>query len=189
MAETTSTGVQFQWYVLRTISGKELKVKEMIEAACNNVPELKQNIDQVLVPTETVYTMRGGKKVPKDRVMFSGYAYVRARLVSHVESFLQNTSNVIDFLRSRESNKRAVVVPQSQIEHMLGAAREREEQIAEAMNGYMVGESVKVNFGPFNGFVGEIREVNPERDELTVMVMVFGRETPLRLDSSQVERV
>ncbi len=188
MAETKS-GVTFKWYVLRTISGKELKVKEMIEAACNNVPELKQNIEQVLVPTEVVYTMRGGKKVPKERVMFSGYAYVKARLVSHVESFLQNTSNVIDFLRSREVDKRAVVVPESQIQHMLGAAQEREAAIAEQMNGYMVGESVKVNFGPFNGFVGEIREVNPERDELTVMVMVFGRETPLRLDSSQVERV
>jgi transcriptional antiterminator NusG len=177
-----------QWYVLRTISGKELKVKEMLEAACNNNPDLARCISQVLVPVEKVYTTRGGTKVVKDRVLFSGYVYVHAALENGVESFLQNTSNVIDFLRSREGRKSPVTVPESQIQHMLGEATRREEENADLYNDFMVGESVKVNYGPFSGFVGEIQEVNREKHELTVMVKVFGRATPLTLDNSQVDR-
>ena len=71
---------------------------------------------------------------------------------------------------------------------MLGQAEAREAEAADAVNDYVVGESVKVNFGPFSGFIGEIKEINHEKRELTVMVKVFGRETPLKLDHSQVER-
>jgi transcriptional antiterminator NusG len=71
---------------------------------------------------------------------------------------------------------------------MLGQAEAREMEAADAVNDFVVGESVKVNVGPFSGFIGEIKEINHEKRELTVMVKVFGRETPLKLDNSQVER-
>ena len=183
MAEATK-----QWYVLRTISGKELKVKEMLEAACKNVAEYGNHISQVLVPTEKVLATRNGKKVVKEKILFSGYVYVQALLTGEIESFLQNTTNVIDFLRSREAGKKPVIVPESQIAVMLGNAEEKEVETVDVLNDFMVGESVKVNYGPFSGFIGEIREVNREKRELTVMVKVFGRETPLKLDNSQVER-
>ena len=176
------------WYILRTISGKEIKVKEMLEAACKNNPELDRNIFQVLVPTEKVYTTRGGKKVLKERILFSGYVFVQCCLQGDVENFLQNTSNVINFVRSREGDRRPEPVPEQQILTMLGQAEAREMEAADAVNDYVIGESVKVNFGPFSGFIGEIKEINQEKRELTVMVKVFGRETPLKLDNSQVER-
>ncbi len=177
-----------QWYVLRTISGKELKVKEMLEATCKNVAEYGNHISQVLVPTEKVLATRNGKKVIKERILFSGYVYVQASLTGEIENFLQNTTNVIDFLRTRETGKKPVIVPESQIAEMLGQAEEKEVETMDVLNDFMVGESVKVNYGPFSGFIGEIREVNREKRELTVMVKVFGRETPLKLDNSQVER-
>ena len=65
------------WYILRTISGKEMKVKEMLEAARKNNPELERSIFQVLVPTEKVYTTRNGKKVLKEKILFSGYVFVQ----------------------------------------------------------------------------------------------------------------
>lgn len=176
------------WYILRTISGKEMKVKEMLEAARKNNPELERSIFQVLVPTEKVYTTRNGKKVLKEKILFSGYVFVQCCLQGEVENFLQNTSNVINFVRSREGGKKPEPVPESQIAIMLGNAEAREEQADDALNDFIVGESVKVNYGPFSGFIGEIKEVNREKRELTVMVMVFGRETPLKLDNSQVER-
>ena len=176
------------WYILRTISGKEMKVKEMIEAACKNNPGLQKHIGQVLVPTEKVYSTRGGKKVIKDKTLFSGYVFVQAVLTGDVENFLQDTSNVINFVRSREGGKKPEPVPESQIEVMLGNAEARADENIDEANDYLVGESVKVTFGPFNGFIGEIKEVNREKHELTVMVKVFGRETPLKLDNSQVER-
>lgn len=166
-----------------------MKVKETLDAACKNNAILKSCISKVLVPTETVLTTRGGKKVPKERVLLSGYVFVEAELRGDIESFLQNTSNVIDFVRSRDGQKRPEPASEAEMERMLRKAEDESEQLAEAgENDYLVGESVKVNFGPFSGFVGEIHEVNRERHELTVIVKVFGRETPLKLDNSQVER-
>lgn len=195
-----------QWYILRAISGKETKAKELIEAACKNNPEtLGKNIYQVLVPTEQVYTTRNGKKVQKERNLFSGYVFVLLALHKvlvrkdgkdetyayvingETETFLVNTSNIIDFVRSREGGKKPEPVPEAQIARMLGAAEEVTAADSEEAS-YIVGEKVKVNYGPFTGFDGEISEVNAEKHELTVTVKVFGRETPLKLDNSQVER-
>ena len=178
-----SQGKQHQWYILRTISGKEMKVKEMIEGYRKNDPVYAENISQILVPTEKVYTTRAGKKVLKEKVMFSGYVFV-----AEIEVTLQDTTNVVNFVRSREGERRPEPVPEHQIQTMLGQAEVREMEAADSVSDYVVGESVKVNFGPFSGFIGEIKEINREKRELTVMVKVFGRETPLKLDNSQVER-
>lgn len=176
------------WYVLRAISGKELKVKEMIDAACKNNSDYANCISQVLVPTEKVYATRAGKKVLKERILLPGYVFVEAELKGDVESFLQNTSNIIDFVRSRDGLKRPQPANAEEMARMLGAAEAEADITEDTASDYVVGESVKVNYGPFSGFMGEIQEVNREKHELTVMVKVFGRETPLKLDNSQVER-
>ena len=181
-------GKQLQWYILKTISGKEMKVKELIEAYRKNNPVFAENIAQILVPTEMVYTTRAGKKVLKERVLFKSYVFVQLILTPDIEVTLQDTSNVVNFVRSREGERRPEPVPENQIREMLKHAGEREAALTDAANDFVVGESVKVNFGPFSGFIGEIKEINPEKHELTVMVTVFGRETPLKLDNSQVER-
>lgn len=178
-----------KWYVLRAISGKEAKVKEMLEAACNNNEDLKSHLHQVLIPTEKVYTTRAGKKVLKERNLFSGYVFVQLTLTGDVEEFLRNTTNVIDFVRTRDADQKPEPIRESEIARMLGAAA-AEDQTGEdgVANDYIVGETVKVNYGPFSGFTGEIEAVNREKRKLTVMVKVFGRKTPLELDNSQVER-
>jgi transcriptional antiterminator NusG len=165
-----------------------MKVKEMIEGYRKNNPAFEENISQILVPTEKVYTTRAGKKVLKEKVMFSGYVFVKLHLTPDIEVTLQDTTNVVNFVRSREGDRRPEPVPEHQILTMLGQAEAREMEAVDSMNDFVVGESVKVNFGPFSGFIGEIKEVNREKRELTVMVKVFGRETPLKLDNSQVER-
>ena len=177
-----------QWYILRTISGKEMKVMEMIEGYRKNNPVFAVNISQILVPTEKAYTTRAGKKVLKEKVMFSGYVFVKLNLTAEIEVTLQDTTNVVNFVRAREGNRRPEPVPEQQILTMLGQAEAREMEATDSVNDYVVGESVKVNYGPFSGFIGEIKEINREKRELTVMVKVFGRETPLKLDNSQVER-
>ena len=174
-----------KWYVLRTISGKEAKVKELLDATCKNT-DLGNYLFQVLVPTEKVYTTRGGKKVLKDRVLFPGYVYVQANLHGEVEELLRNTTNVVDFVRTRDANRKPEAVREAEIARMLGAAETGCDE--GDPNDYIVGETVKVTYGPFNGFSGEIEEVNREKRKLKVMVKVFGRKTPLELDNSQVER-
>ena len=109
------------WYVLRAISGKEIKVKEMLDAACKNT-DLGKYLFQVLIPTEKVYTTRAGKKVLKEKNLLSGYVFVQANLQGEVEDYLRNTTNVIDFVRTRDAARRPEPVRESEIARMLGAA-------------------------------------------------------------------
>lgn len=150
--------------------------------------DLGKYVAQVLIPTEKVYTTRGGKKVLKDRNLFSGYVFVQAVLRGDVEDYLRNTTNVIDFVRSRDANRKPEPIRESDIARMLNAAEGESGGDDASPNDFIVGEIVKVNEGPFNGFTGEIEEVNRERRTLKVMVKVFGRPTPLELDNSQVTR-
>lgn len=176
------------WYVLRAISGKEAKVKEVLDAQIHNA-DLGNYVFQVLIPTEKVLTVRNGKKVVKERNLYSGYVFIEADLRGEVIHTLTTTTNVIDFLRGREKGSKPEVLREADVKRMLGTVDEINDEIVEdGINDYMVGESVKVITGAFNGFIGEIEEVNRERKKLKVMVKVFGRKTPLELDNSQVER-
>ena len=163
------------WYVLRAISGKENKVKEVLDAEIKNT-DLGNYVFQVLIPTEKVYTVRNGKKVVKEKNLYSGYVFVEAILVGEVVHHLRGKSNQPEPLRPSEVNR------------MLGAVDEMQEVGDEPAVVYHVGETVKVNYGPFNGFSGIIEEVNNEKKKLKVMVKIFGRKTPLELENSQVER-
>ena len=173
------------WYVLRAISGKEAKVKEVLDAAIRNT-DLGKNVFQVLIPTEKVLTVRNGKKVVKEKNIYSGYVFVEANLQGEVLHELRNTTNVIDFLGGKGKGSAPEPLRESEVKRMLGLADEM--QLVSEDSNYIVGESVKVNHGPFSGFIGVIEEVNAEKKKLKVMVKIFGRRTPLELEYSQVER-
>lgn len=174
------------WYVLRAISGKEAKVKELLDAAIKN-SDLGKYVFQVLIPTEKVFTTRNGKKVPKEKNLYSGYVFVEAILTGEVLHELRNTTNVIDFLGGSRGSAPEPLRP-NEVLRMLGAADEQSELDDNAQFDFKVGETVKVTFGPFNGFTGDIEEVNNEKRKLKVMVKIFGRKTPLELEYTQVER-
>lgn len=176
-----------EWYVLRAISGKETKVKEVLEAQMKNT-NLGQYVSQVLIPTEKVLTSRNGKKVVKERTLYSGYVFVKAELTGEVMYELRNTTNVIDFLRGRAKGAAPETLSESDVMRMLGAADEMRQTADETMIEFMVGEPVKVNYGPFSGFSGVIKEVNADRRKVKVEVKIFGRGTDLELEYSQVER-
>jgi len=179
---------EFRWYCLRAMSGKELKVKELLEKEITNDPSstLGQNVQQIIVPTEKVSAVVGGKKVIKEKVLFSGYVFVRCRLVGDVQAQLAETTNVVNFLMGRVS-KKPEPLPDEQIEAMLGHVDEG-EKVAETQITFMVGEQVKVNDGPFKDFDGVIEEVNDEKKKLKVMVKIFGRKTPLELSYTEVDK-
>lgn len=178
--------IQKGWFVLRAISGKEAKVKEILDSAIKNSP-LGQHVWQVLIPTEKVIATRNGKKVVKERTLYSGYVFVEAELIGEVEYELRNTTNVIDFLRGRTTAKPERLQEQEAM-RMLGKADDLQEATLEEGESFMEGEPVKVIFGPFNGFSGVVKEVNNDRKKLKVEVKIFGRPTDLELESTQVER-
>ena len=132
-------------------------------------------------------SVRNGKKVVKEKNLYSGYVFVECILTGEVLYELRNTTNVIDFLRGRGKNAAPEALRESEVLRMMGTADEMIDTTDDG-NDYMVGETVKVTAGPFSGFSGTIEEVNRERKKLKVMVKIFGRKTPLELENSQVER-
>jgi len=175
-----------KWYVLRAIGGKEKKVKEYIENEIAN-GDLKDFVDQVLIPTEKVYQIRNGKKISKERNFFPGYVLIEAVLVGEVAHTLRNFPNVIGFLGDTKGGD-PVPMRQSEVNRILGRVDELAENDEEINIPFVVGETVKVIDGPFNGFNGTIEEINEEKKKLQVMVKIFGRKTPLELSFMQVEK-
>ena len=175
-----------KWYVLRAIGGKEKKVKEYIDNEIA-VGDLKGFVDQVLIPTEKVYQIRNGKKISKERNFFPGYILIEAALVGEVAHSLRNVPNVIGFLGDTKGGD-PVPMRQSEVNRILGRVDELAETDEELNIPFVVGETVKVIDGPFNGFNGTIEGINEEKKKLQVMVKIFGRKTPLELSFMQVEK-
>ena len=176
--------IKKRWYVLRAISGKETQAKEYIEATMKN-SSLGEYVSQVLIPTEKVYQVRGGKKILTERNYLPGYILVEAALVGEVAYQLRNTPNVIGFLGGTDNPS---PLRQSEINRILGTVAELQEAGEEMSIPYIVGDEVKVIHGPFNGFSGKIEEINTEKKKLKVMVKIFGRKTSLELGFMQVEK-
>ncbi len=182
--------IQKQWYVVRSIGGKENKVKEYLEAEIRH-NNLEDYISQVLIPTEKVYTIRNGKKISKEKVSYPGYVLVEAALVGQIPIIIRNTPNVLGFLGdTKEDSRKMIATPlrPQEVARILGRVDEMSASEEENETPFFVGETVKVTEGPFSSFQGTIEEVDNERKKLTVSVKIFGRKTPMELSFTQVEK-
>jgi transcriptional antiterminator NusG len=175
--------IEKKFYVLRAVNGKENKVKEYLESEIKN-NNLQEYISQVIIPTEKIIQNRNGKKVHKERAFLPGYIIIEAVLVGEVMHFLKNVNFVIGFLGGNEP----VPLRPAEVSRILGKADELQEQPEEFEVDYTVGETVKINFGPFTGFHGEIEDIYPDKKKLKIMVKIFGRKSPLELGYLQVEK-
>lgn len=176
-----------KWYVVRAVSGQENKVKSYIESEINRFG-LSDFVSQVLVPTEKVIQIRDGKKFSKERVYFPGYIMIEASLVGEIPHIIKSISGVIGFLGEVKGGD-PVPLRQSEVNRMLGKVDELTVQADIQNIPFVIGESIKVIDGPFNGFNGTIEKINEEKRKLEVMVKIFGRKTPLELSFMQVEKM
>jgi transcriptional antiterminator NusG len=175
-----------KWYVLRAIGGKENKVKEYIE---NEIAKgrLQGFVTQVLIPREKIYQIRNGKKISKERNFYPGYVLIEAQLAGEISHILRNMPNVIGFLGDTKGGN-PVPLRQNEVNRILGNVDELADTGEELNVPFIIGETVKVIDGPFNGFNGTIEIINEEKKKLQVMVKIFGRKTPLELSFLQVEK-
>jgi len=178
--------IEKKWFVIRTVGGKEKKVKEYLENEIVN-SNLQDYISQVLIPSEKVYQIRNGKKISKERTFFPGYVLIEAALTGEIPHIIQNVPNVIGFLSAKKGSD-PLPLRQTEVNRILGRIDELADTEEELNAPYFVGESVRVTDGPFNSFTGVIEEVNNEKKKLKVMVKIFGRKTPLELSFMQVEK-
>lgn len=175
-----------KWYVVRSVSGKEKKVKEYLELEVSRL-KLEDYIAQVLIPTEKVFQIRNGKKISKEKVYLPGYVLVEAALVGEVEHVIKGIPNVIGFLGAEKGGD-PVPMRMSEINRLLGKVDELTSTEEEMKIPFVLGEPVKVIDGPFNNFSGVIEEINEEKKKLKVMVKIFGRKNLLELSYLQVEK-
>ncbi len=175
-----------KWYVIRAISGKEKKVKELIDMEISR-SNMGDHISQVLIPMERFFQIREGKKVSKERNFFPGYVLMEADLTGEIAHSIKNLPNVIGFLGTEKGGE-PVPLRQSEVNRILGTVDDLADADVTTLNPYHMGEAVKVIDGPFNGFTGVIEEINEDKKKLKVMVKIFGRKTPLELSFMQVEK-
>jgi transcriptional antiterminator NusG len=174
--------VDKKWYVVRTYSGHENKVKAYIE---NEIAQagLAEMVGSVVVPSEKVFEVKDGKKKSKTRTFFPGYILIEAILDKTTQHIILNTPSVISFVGPRNA---PAPLQASEVRRLIGRIEERKEvEVIEVP--FRVGDAVKVMEGPFNNFSGFVQEVNEEKMKVKVMVSIFGRKTPVELDFSQVE--
>ena len=179
-----------KWYVLRAMSGKEKQVKEYIDIELEKGGELSKYVSQVVIPTERVYVVRNGKKVIKERTFLPGYVLIEVALTREISGWLRNVPNVLGFLGVNESpgNYQPIPLRSQEVTRLLGTVDSLDENPEELLEPYLVGETVRVITGPFNGFTGVVEEVSNEKRRMKVNVKIFGRNTTLELGFMQVEK-
>lgn len=175
---------EHKWYVVRAISGQEKKVKTYIENELLKAG-LSDYVPEVLIPMEKVYQIKNGKKTSKERSFFPGYILIHADLKGEVPSIITSINGVVGFLGPKDM---PTPLRTSEVNRILGTVDEQTEKGETMVEPFIVGETVKVNDGPFSGFSGVIEEVHEEKKKLKVMVKIFGRKTPLELNYVQVEK-
>ena len=181
--------MQSNWFVIHTLSGQEQKVKESIEKRLKT-EEMADYIREVLLPIEKVVEVRGGKKTVSQRKLHPGYVYINMVLLDENRRvmpgpyyFIKETPGAIGFVGGERPDT-ASPEEIDQIKAQISASEEHEKPKVN----FEVGETVKINNGPFLNFSGVIEEIDPERGKLKVTVNIFGRNTPVELEYWQVEK-
>lgn len=165
-----------KWYVVHTYSGYENKVKANIEKIVEN-RNMQDVIFEVRVPTEERVEIKNGKKKVTQKKIFPGYVIVKMIMTDESWYVVRNTRGVTGFVGP---GSKPVPLTDEEVKS-LGV-----EKVAVKLDAN-VGDSVKVISGPFEGFVGEILEINNEKQKVKVLISMFGRETPVELQFSQIE--
>lgn len=172
----------FKWYALRTFSGHEQRVKLAMEAEIKRLG-LQDRITDILIPQETVFEVRGGKRRTRVRNFLPGYIMIRAILDNRLRDVITSTPSVISFVGTKTE---PVALQKDEVDRILGRVEER-KNIETIDTSFSIGDPVKVVDGPFSGFSGVVKEVNNEKQKLKVEVGILGRKTPVELDFSQIE--
>lgn len=174
-----------KWYVLRTFSGHEKKVRRYLEGELERL-DFGDQVSEIMIPTETVFEMRGGKKKTKEKTFFPGYILLHAEMSSELQHMASGLPSVIGFLTAGTGDDPTPLRPE-EVQRILGKQAEAEAGGEQPEIPFKVGDPVKVVDGPFDSFNGFVEEVFPEKMKVKVMVSIFGRKTPVELDYLQVE--
>lgn len=173
-----------QWYIVHTYSGFEKKVSESLRQRVLAYG-LQTDIGEVLIPTEDVVEMRGGKRVVSSKRFFPGYILIEMNMSDQAWHVVRNTPKVTGFVGA---GSKPTPLTQEEVDQILLQVTVAAEKPKPKYT-FEKGDQVRINEGPFNSFNGVVDDVNLDRNTLRVMVTIFGRSTPVELDFLQVEKL
>jgi len=175
------------WYVIHSYAGYENKVKSNLESRIASM-NMEDRIFEVVIPMEDVIEFKAGKKVLVPKKVFPGYLLVRCDLDDDSWRVVRNTPGVTGFVGL---GAKPTPLSRSEVENILQVKVEgiEPQKKSRPRLEYEVGESVRVREGPFADFTGQIAEINEDQLKLKVLVNIFGRETPVELEFSQVAKL
>jgi transcription termination/antitermination protein NusG len=175
------------WYVLHTYAGYENKVKSNLESRISSM-NMEDRIYEVVIPMEDVVEFKAGKKVVVQRKVFPGYLLVRCDLDDDSWSVVRQTPGVTGFVGP---GTKPTPLSRGEVESILQVREETSDgqKRSKPRLEYEVGETVRVREGPFADFSGQVAEINEDQLKLKVLVNIFGRETPVELEFSQVAKL
>jgi transcription termination/antitermination protein NusG len=171
------------WYIIHTYSGFEQKVADSLRGRAQAFG-FADKIGQILIPTEEVVELRGGKKVTSKRMLYPGYVLVQMDMSDQLWHEVKNTPRVTGFVGGGNS---PVPLTADEVNSILFRQQTSAERPRPKVN-FERGEMVRIVDGPFANFSGKVDEINPERNTLRVLVTIFGRSTPVELDFLQVSK-
>ncbi|MGH9165125.1 MAG: transcription termination/antitermination protein NusG [Acidimicrobiales bacterium] len=176
-----------EWFVVHTYAGYENKVKSNLHSRISSM-NMEERIYEVEIPVEDVIEFKGGKKVVVQKKVFPGYLLVRCELDDDSWYVVRNTPGVTGFVGH---GSKPVPLSRRDVETFLGVKADGGEAAKKTRPRleYEVGESVRVREGPFADFSGQVAEINEDQLKLKVLVNIFGRETPVSLEFSQVTKL
>lgn len=173
-----------RWYVVHVYSGMEKSVSKALAERIEQAG-LQTSFGRILVPSEEVVEVKGGKKSISERRIFPGYVLVEMELTDDSWHLVKNTNRVTGFLGG--SGNRPAPISEREVEKILSQMEEGVEKPRPKIL-FEVGEMVRVKEGPFADFNGNVEDVNYEKSKVRVSVTIFGRATPVELDFGQVEK-
>lgn len=173
-----------RWYVVHAYSGSEAKVRDLLLDRIKT-EGLESKFGEILIPTEEVVEIRGGKKFKTERKFFPGYVLVQMEMDDDIWHLVRTTPKVLGFIGG--TSDRPAPISDKEAENILqriqdGADKPKPKTLFEP------GEVIRVTDGPFADFNGVVEEVNYDKHRMRVAVLIFGRSTPVDLDFSQVEK-
>jgi transcription termination/antitermination protein NusG len=176
------------WFVVHTYAGYENKVKQNLASRVRSM-NVEEQIFEVVIPMEDVIEFKGGRKVVVQKKVFPGYLLVRMALDDDSWYVVRNTPGVTGFVGN---GARPTPLSRKEVENILGVGGKEEpghEKKVRPRLEFEVGEQVRVTTGPFADFNGAISDIDVARSKLTVLVNIFGRETPVELELGQVAKL
>lgn len=171
-----------RWYVIHTYSGYENKVRTNLERRVTSMA-MQGKIFRVLVPTEDEIEIKDGKRRIAKKKVFPGYVLVEMLMDDDSWYVVRNTPGVTGFVGS---GTKPIPLQEREVKAIL---RQLGDETPKFRITYQKGSAVRINSGPFMDFSGVVDEILPEKEKVRVLVSIFGRETPVELDFTQVEKI